>query len=105
MSLRLSKHGQTSDIFGTQANSTSEAGKTRMGDTRNQLKVGDECLWGFGNSKFNSFEASLCIVDGSWMVLDVLGPLLLPNEQVLPKMGRPIAKIEVHHSHPHEGKS
>ncbi|KAJ7451748.1 hypothetical protein B0H11DRAFT_1927648 [Mycena galericulata] len=59
MSLRLSKHGQTSDIFGTQANSTSEAGKTRMRDTRNQPKVGDECLWGFGNSKFNSFEASL----------------------------------------------
>ncbi|KAJ7490080.1 hypothetical protein B0H11DRAFT_1912582 [Mycena galericulata] len=66
MSLRLSKHGQTSDIFGTQANSTSEAGKkqgkivvTRMRDTRNQPKVGDECLWGYGNSKFNSFEASL----------------------------------------------
>ncbi|KAJ7456031.1 hypothetical protein B0H11DRAFT_2200266 [Mycena galericulata] len=58
MSLRLSKHGQTSDIFGTQANSTSEAGKTRMRDTRNQPKVGDECLWlVFGDSGIPSLTA------------------------------------------------
>ncbi|KAJ7454315.1 hypothetical protein B0H11DRAFT_1926522 [Mycena galericulata] len=44
----------------------------QMRDTRNQPKVGDECLWEYGNSKFNSFEASLMDSDlaTGWTAID-----------------------------------